>query len=231
MTKYILLAFSAIILYTSCNKTPKPAAPDRESMLRTGKWKISAGTFTRRLPIGNKDTTLNYLNFIPSCHKDDYIVFDSLMHAAVYSGAIKCNASDADHIPFVWQLKNNGNNIDLYNGYNNLYTAEIGVLGVKFDTILNDGTSLILDTLVGALDTPAKGKFIVLDSIWSYKLYDTVTTPQISIYNAEITDFSQSSFKLHFNVISTYPNVRNGRWSYPLISPDTMKYIVTYTNF
>ena len=231
MTKYILLAFSAIVLYTSCNKKPTAAAPDRESMLRTGKWKVTAGTFTRRLPIGSKDTTLNYLNFIPSCHKDDYIIFDSMMHAAVYSGTSKCNASDADHIPFVWQLKNNGNNIDLYNGYNNLYTAWIGILGVKFDTTFNDGTTIVVDTLVGALDTPAHGHYIVLDSIWQYAIIDTVGTPQISIYNAEITDFSQSSFKLHFNVISTYPNVRNGRWSNPLISPDTLKYVVTYTNF
>ena len=230
MTKHFLLALSVIVLFFACNKKPTPAAPDRSDMLRTGKWKIAGGTFTRKLPIGNADTTLQYLNFISDCHKDDYIVFDSGMHAAVYSGALKCNPSDADHIPFVWQLKNNGNNIDLYNGFNNLYSANAYILALRFDTIINDGTTLELDTLVGALDTPLHGHVIVLDSIWEYRV-DTAATPQISIYNAEITNFSQSSFMLHFSVITTYADVRNHRWLSPIIRPDTMKYIVKYTNF
>ncbi|MCW3122775.1 MAG: hypothetical protein JWQ38_2267 [Flavipsychrobacter sp.] len=230
MTKYFVLTLSVILLFVACNKRPTPAAPDRESMLRTGKWKIAGGTFTKKLPYGNKDTTLQYLNFIPDCRKDDYIVFDSQKHAAVFSGALKCNASDADKIPFVWQLTNNGGNIDFYNGFNNLYSASATIIPVHFDTIYNDGSTLVLDTLVGVFDTPAHGPVVELDSIWEYRI-DTLATPQISIYNAEITDFSQSSFMLHFTVISTYPDARNHRWALPVIRPDTMKYIVKYTNF
>jgi hypothetical protein len=232
MTKYFLPATMAILILAACNKTPTPPAPGREDMLRTGKWKISSGTFTKRLPRGT-DTVLTYLNFIPDCHKDDYIVFDSQMHAAVYSGTNKCNPSDADHIPFVWQLKNNGNNIDLYNGFNNLYSCVETIQSYYFDTTWLDasvGPPYKLDTLIGALDTPAHGPNIVLDSLWAVHI-DSMTTPQISIYNAAISNFSQSSFTLHFSVISTYPDSSNHHATIPVTKPDTMKYIVTYSNF
>ena len=229
MSKYFLLALPVLLIVAACNKTPTAPAPGVEAMLRTGKWKISGGTFTKRLPDGHgHDTVLTYLNFIPDCHKDDYIVFDSQYHAAVYSGSNKCNASDADFIPFVWQLKNNNTRIDLYNGFNNLYSAIETIQPLRFDTI--GQSPLVLDTLVGALDTPAHGHYIVLDSMWDVHI-DSLPTPQISIYNAEITNFSQRSFTLHFSVISTYPDTTNFHGTWPLTRPDTMKYIVTYTNF
>lgn len=229
MTKFFTPALLVLLILAACNKTPTPQLPGRDSMLRTGKWKISGGTFTKKNPLGIDDT-LSYLDFIPECHKDDYIIFDSQMHAAVYSGSAKCNPSDAEFIPFVWQLKNGGNSIDLYNGFNNLYSSYPTILPYKFDTLLNDGSTLILDTVIGAVDTPMRGTFIVLDTIWEYRM-DTVPTPQISIYNAQITNFSQRSFNLHFSVISTYPDGNDNHWLVPVIKPDTMRYIVTYSNF
>jgi len=231
MTKYFLAILSVIFFFAACTTTPNPVTPDRAAMLRTGKWKIASGTFTKRLP-GGTDTNLNYLSFIPLCHQDDYIVFDSQMHAATYSGATKCDPGEADHIPFVWQLKNNGNNIDLYNGFNNLYSAVETIQPYRFDTISGDFASgtLKLDTVIGVNDTPKLGHNIILDSIWDIHI-DTMATPQIEIYNASITDFSQSAFTLHFTVISTYPDSNGNRANYPKIRPDTMKYTVKYTNF
>ncbi len=234
MKKYFLLTLPVILILAvvACNKTPTPSTPGRADMFRVGKWKISGGTFTKRLPDGH-DTVLTYLNFIPDCHKDDYIIFDSGLNAAVYSGSNKCNPSDADHIPFVWQLKNNGNNIDLYSGFNNLYSCWETIMPYYFDTLQNNSSDtppLILDTLIGALDTPKRGHNIVLDSMWNVHL-DTMATPQISIYNAIITNFSQSAFTIKFSVISTYPDSTNNHATIPITRPDTMKYIVTYSNF
>ncbi len=232
MTKYFLTALSVILILVACNKKPTTTTtPDREAMLRTGKWKISGGTFTMKLPNG-ADTTLNYTDYITDCHKDDYIMFDSLMHAAVYSGTTKCDLSDPDHIPFVWKLSNDGNNIDLYNGFNNLYGAYDSIYGAHFDTLINDGTTLKLDTIHGVLDTvsPYYRSVVVLDSIWNFSI-DTLKTPQISIYNASITGFSQSSFVLNFSVIRTYPDTTGLRATHPRFLPDTMRYKVNYTNF
>lgn len=232
MRKCLLLIIPALLIIAACSKKPNAPTPGRADMLRTGKWKISGGTFTKRLPSG-RDTILKYLSYIPACHQDDYIVFDSGMSAAIYSGSNKCDPSDADEIPFLWQLKNNGNNIDLYNGFNCLYSCLETILPYYFDTLQNNSSftpPLELDTLIGVLDTPSMGHSIVLDSMWTVDI-DSMTTPQINIYNASITNFSQSSFTLNFTVISTYPDSTGNHATYPVTKPDTMKYAVIYSNF
>lgn len=232
MTKYFLTSLSVVMMLVSCNKKPtNTTVPDRESMLRTGKWKVSGGTFTMKLPNGS-DTTFSYMDYIDACHQDDYIMFDSLMRAATYCGDVKCDPSDADHIPFVWRLSSDGNHIDLYNGFNNIYGAFDSIHTVHFDTLVNDGITLKLDTVHGVLDTvtPYYRSVVVLDSIWNFTI-DTMRSPQISIYNATITDFKQSSFTLNYSLIRTYPDTTGLRATHPRFLPDTVRYKVNYSNF
>ena len=73
MKKYLLLAVSLILIFAACNKKPGTPTATRESMLRSGKWKITSGTLTVRLSNGG-DTVLNYMNWIPACRQDDYLV-------------------------------------------------------------------------------------------------------------------------------------------------------------
>lgn len=242
--KYLFLAMSALLILVACGKKPT-STPNRADILRTGKWKVSSGTITVNLPNG-RDTTLDYMTFIPACHRDDYILFDSGNAAAIYSGGSKCNAGDPDHIDFVWLLhRDNESLIDLYGGFNNTFGIVDTIQPFQFDT-LSTNPYLVLDTLLGVFDTAHGYTRVVpvLDTIWKLKFqYDSSVITNPSIYGATITDFSQSSFTLHYNMSSLYPDSSGFhtrqyvdpnlgiRDFNPIMRPDTVKYSIKYTNF
>jgi hypothetical protein len=249
MRKYLILILPVLLIYAACGKKPGTSIQTRENMLRKGKWKMSSGTLTMKLPSG-ADTVLNYMNWIPSCRQDDYLVFDSGFVGAIFSGGTKCNASDPDSISFVWQLTNNQNYINLYNGFDFFYGAFESINPYRFDT-LQQSPTLVLDTLHGILDT-ALGytrTVPVLDTIWTLR-FDTLPLPATSIYNAMITSFSQSSFTITYSLTlppyTEYPDSTGHHTGYlldtnsppdtlgdynPIYRADTFKYKVTYTNF
>ena len=247
-----LLTLLVIFFFAACNKKPKVDA-SMENMLRNGKWKLSAGTVAVRKPNG-KDTTLDYLLFIPDCYKDDYLVFDSLKYGRRYSGSNTCSPADPEYFVFSWQLRNNNTIMDLYNGFNYIYGIVDTIGQYRADT-LSKSPTLVLDTVIGTLDTlPGITKiFIELDTIRQLFFYGVTagTGPLgpalggFNINDASILNFSQSSFTLHFQMISYY--IDSTLWhgasywlpidpvfnpgSYPIIRPDTFNYSLTYTNF
>lgn len=238
--RYFFLALSVIILWSSCSKNPT-INNSRESMLRKGKWRISGGTLSVRKPNG-VDTILNYTNWIPYCHKDDYIVFDSGNRAYLFPGSVLCNPSDADSTQFVWKLENGENNISLYNGFNNTFAiTETVLLPFFFDTV-STNPILVLDTIINAATAAAMTPpgVIVLDSMWKLH-FDTTAVSGFDIYHASISYFSQNTFTINYALYSTYPDstghhtgfdAANGGIDFnPIISPDTFHYSVTFTNF
>lgn len=236
--KYFLLALSVVVIFAACSRTPQTPSQSRADILRTGRWKVSAGTLSIKKPNGY-DTGLNYLNFIPKCHQDDYIVFDSQMHGAVFSGPIKCDPSDADSIPFIWQLVANNGEMDLYNGFNCIYGVRDSILPLSFDTLVNNPSyypPLVLDTIHGVNDTLIgyTRSVVILDSLWKLKI-DTAALPITNIYNAIISNFSSASFTLDFSLIYGYLDTTKGHMGLPHLPPiwraDTFKYSVTYSNF
>jgi hypothetical protein len=238
MKKYFLLALSVVLIFTACNRTPKPQTPGKGDILRTGKWKISSGTFIVRLPNGN-DTTLDYMKFMSNCHKDDYIIFDSGLNAQIYSGSNKCNAGDPDHMAFYWRLTHNDNYMDLYNGFTLVVGARDSIYPFSFDTIQNNSSftpPLVLDTIHGYYDTVIgyTRAIVILDSFWMLHV-DTANFYNTDIYNAQISNFSQSSFTLNYSLISEYPDTTNLHMGLPHKMPvwrtDTFKYTVNFTNF
>ncbi len=116
MSKSLLLLLALFSILVACNKTPDPQS-DVTTNLRTGKWKIASGTVTMRAPNGVKADQPYYPYLRKTCMQDDYIIFDSANHGAVYSNSTHCSVADADSISFVWHLKNNDKNIDLFNVY------------------------------------------------------------------------------------------------------------------
>jgi hypothetical protein len=96
---------------SSCKKAETTVT--REDELRAGKWKMIAGTLRVDPSIG-KDTIIHYYDSLPTCKKDDYIVFSSNFIGLQNTGA-KCDLSEPDDVDFRWELYNNGNAINFWN--------------------------------------------------------------------------------------------------------------------
>lgn len=243
MKKYLILTLSLVSIIAACSKKAT-TTDNRENMLRNGKWSISSGTITLRLPDG-RDTVLNYLNFLPECHKDDYLVFHSGTDAAYFSGSVVCSPSDPDSTTFKWGFSNNQNNLSLYNGFDFITTVTERINPFAYDTISQ--SPLVLDTLHGVNDT-LEGftrSVIVLDTFWKV-VFDQTAINHTNISNGTISSFSQSSFTINFWIVSTYPDSTGHhtgaiiRWDAspvdtldfdPIIRPDTLKYSLTYRNY
>ena len=239
MKKYILLTLAVAATIAACNKKPEVKA-GRQDMLRDGKWSISSGTVVIKLPNG-KDTTLNYLNYLPVCRRDDYMKFMTGIDAAIFTAGNKCSAADPDSIHFSWQFTNNETVLSMYNGFDFIYGIKQYIMPFRFDT-LQQAPYLILDTIYGHYDTPHRSPIIVLDTIWEVR-YDSVNLKYNNLYNAKVVDFSESAFTLNFSVYSTYPDTTGYHTGMfirtdavpvdtidfdPILRPDTLKYTIKY---
>ena len=103
--KYIILSLSFIILLVSCQKTT--TTQNREDMLRTGKWKITAAQGYALTPMGRSLTGdfltgVNTTVTIPGCNQDDYFIFGPDYSGTLADGGTKCTPGDPDGIQFTW---------------------------------------------------------------------------------------------------------------------------------
>ncbi|HRO42747.1 MAG TPA: hypothetical protein PL009_07915 [Flavipsychrobacter sp.] len=112
--RYLLAIVSLLILFTACNKKGETTVT-REDELRSGKWKMIAGTHRWDPAIG-KDTTIHYYDSLPACKKDDYLIFANSFAGTQNSGE-KCDLSEPEAIDFRWYLENNGTKINFYNAF------------------------------------------------------------------------------------------------------------------
>ena len=232
--KKILFLFTVIAIFTACNQSAPTISPDKESILRTGKWKLVSGTVTLKNPSGI-DTTLNYMPFVPVCHLDDYIKFDSGGNASVFPGATKCESSDADSVNFNWRLLNNDNNMDILNVFNFFYLVYDSIVTPYYFDTISQSPILVLDTL-------SNNPVVVLDTIWRVK-FDSAAIigplyyQGVNIYSADISNFSKSGFTLSFKWYTQYPDTtkwhEGGPPAYqpPIMRTDTLKYVLNYANF
>jgi hypothetical protein len=231
--KYFIPILVALFVMEGCIQKTPSITPNKESMLRTGRWKVTSGTITQRKPNG-WDTTLNYMLFVPSCHTDDYIRFDSLNHAYVYSNTIKCSQADPDSISFVWRLLNNDQNMDILNVFNFFYMdSETINPGYFFDT-LSQSPIVVLDTI-------STNPIVVLDSIWVANFIPILVDGRelfdngINLYSTYISNFSQQSFTLSFKWYAFYADTTNhhtgGIDLPPIERPDTFLFKLNFTNF
>ena len=244
--KYLFLTLSVILIFVACNKKPTPTTT-RYDTFKSGKWKMSSGTITLKTP-GGKDTTLNYFDYIPTCHLDDYIAFNSNTTGAVFNGSDKCSAADGDSTQFTWDLTNNYNNISFYRGFSLIWSVQQFVNDpFRFDTLVQ--SPLKLDTIHGINDTlPGFTRTIpVLDTLWTLSFYKD-SVPSFNIYNAQISDFSESAFTINFSMISTRPDTvgyHTGYYTFadpitagqtdtidlPILTvPDTFIYKITFSH-
>ncbi len=231
--KYFLLALSVVVAFAACNPTPT-VTPNRENLMRAKKWKISGGTLTIKKPNG-QDTTLQYLYFVDTCYLDDYLKFDSMHFGSLWTGDKLCNPADPAKRSFTWRLWNNDSYIDLYDGFNTIFAANVSIEPYHFDTLAQ--SPLKLDTIIGRMDTTPgfQKQFIVLDTIRELRFAST-RIPKFDIYGGEIVDFTSSSFKLKFSFKTTRLDSTGWKagapnnWT-PDVLPDTADYLLTLTAF
>ena len=243
MTKYLVITLSlAVILFAACSKKATPSADTYKDWLRNSKWRIASGTLTMKKPNG-QDTILNYLNWIPTCNKDDYFGFNTATTGAFFNGSVLCAPSDPDSISFTYQLSDDNKYLSLYCSDHLYYSVTETVLPYVFDT-LQWNPSLVLDTIYGALDTPLLNPVIKLDTIWNLNFAATPVS-NINIVNAPITNFTANSFTLYFTLKAQYPDTTNnqtGKYYFTdalgnadsadvntIIRVDTFKYLINYT--
>jgi hypothetical protein len=231
--KYFCLTLSVLFVLASCNKTPTVTA-NRENILRSKKWRISGGTITVKKPNG-KDTILQYTSLLPDCYKDDYVTFDSLRHGTMFIGGVACSVADPATRGFTWQLRNNEANIDLYDGFNEVFSATDSIQYYHFDTL--GQSPLVLDSIIKMTDTtPGFLKYyIVLDTIRELR-FKGLQLPPFDIYGATITNFTESSFTLNFSFKTYYPDSTawHGGLPYnlpPIYRDDTSHYALIYSSF
>jgi len=233
MTKYLVITLSlAVILFAACSKKATPSVATYGDWLRNSKWKIASGTLTMKKPNG-QDTILNYLNWIPTCHLDDYFGFNTPTTGAYFNGSVVCDPSQPDSFSFTYALSDDAKYLSLYNNDHFYYSVTESILPYVFDT-LQWNPYLILDTLYGVNDTAAgyTRTVIVLDTIWNLNF---TSTPVINttIVNAPITNFTANTFTLYFTLLAQYPDSTNMHAgapdSNPIIRQDTFKYNINYT--
>ncbi|MBS1782525.1 MAG: hypothetical protein JSS78_05630 [Bacteroidetes bacterium] len=112
--RYLTALAACCLLIGSCTKSGD-VKPTREDDLRSGKWQMSAGTLRFDPAIG-ADTTYNFFDSLPSCRKDDYLVFSAGM-SGTQNSPTKCDPSQPDLVDFGWYLENNGNTINFINAF------------------------------------------------------------------------------------------------------------------
>ncbi len=221
MNKYYFSLLALLMFLVSCTKSTSD--PDTGAILRTGKWRISSASIRMKLPSG-KDTTMDYVQFIPKCRVDDYLRFQTLTRGAVYNGGTSCSASDADSTTFQWLLKENGTVVDIYNGFTLIDSVAQTILTpYHFDTI-SQSPILVLDTIS---NDPAN---IVLDTVWDLN-FRSVPSPTFNIYNAHLSNVSQSTFSMDFAFRAQYPDSTHFNEVTPILRPDSFHYHIVYSNF
>jgi len=220
--KKLFLPLAIILLGLVACQNKSTVTASGTAILQNGRWKLTSGTLTMKAPSG-KDTTLNYMVFVPVCHQDDYLKFDSNYVGYVFSGSVKCSPAEADSIPFDWQLLQNNTYMNLYNGFF-LFDSVVETIDpvYHFDTLQH--SALVLDTII------SNDTFVELDTIWPV-YFDSVASQILNINNASITNFTSTTFTLNFYVLGYYPDSTKFHELTPVYKADTFKYSLTYSNF
>jgi hypothetical protein len=242
--KHFILSLSVLLLLiVACSKKPT-STTTQENTLRGARWKVSGGTFTMKAPNGI-DTSIPYTGIIPTCHQNDYLVFDSAYSGAIYSGSNKCIASEADSIRFNWNITNNGKNINFYNVFNFVFADSEMILPYRFDTAfytppyfvdkMGDTIKYHFDT--ARYDTPYTVVLPPTDTIKYY--FDTIWPCNYNPYQldyqniyANLTALSSSSFTIQYQwTQGMYWDTTKLHEYAPIRRPDTFTFKVTYSSF
>jgi hypothetical protein len=128
--KYLISTVAVLLVFAACKKVETPLS--RQEELRNGKW-LRSNLKIQYNPYIGKDTLLPYYDsLMPSCLKDNYIVFGINHDGALKSGSNKCpNVPDPDSVSFYWSLEDNGARITFLNANNMFFDSS--TIDAKFE--------------------------------------------------------------------------------------------------
>lgn len=162
MKNLILPILGIVMFLASCEKKAPVPAPGREDMLRKGKWKIASGTVRLKMP-NNLPGTTDYVKVRELCLLDDYLKFDSLNYGFVGNGDTACSVADPDSVQFTWRLLDNGNTLQILNGFKIrdsmteqiVYNTDMS----RYDVVFGPATTRKKDILDGKLTDVSESSF------------------------------------------------------------------------
>jgi len=119
-----LLVVSLLVILGACKKTPEEAETIHDT-LREGKWRQVSG-LVRFQGMNGVDSTSDYFSdLVPSCVKDDYIVFKANFDGVIEDADTTCGVGDPYELPFTWEVREGGTQLNIYNAIRNFRTASV----------------------------------------------------------------------------------------------------------
>ncbi len=112
-----LASLFLMIFLAACSKKDETNANNSKTameLITNGKWYISA--YTSSVPIdwnGNGVLVTDLFTSMPSCEKDNYLVFMSNLQILFNAGATKCNVNDSQEDIEAWKFLNNEKEIEI----------------------------------------------------------------------------------------------------------------------
>lgn len=100
MAKLAIMGLFALFIATGCKKD-EPATPDREALLTTGAWKLSAMTVDPAIDWFGTPVT-NVYPQLPGCLKDDLTIFKANGTVNYDEGPSKCSPNDPQTTSGTW---------------------------------------------------------------------------------------------------------------------------------
>lgn len=133
MRAIFLSCAAATLLFSACKKSDNSNGGN-SAILSSGKWQMIAHTsqtITNNVP----GTVNDVYSSLPSCEKDDYLIFSSSSYIITDEGATKCDASAPQQTQQgTWTLMNNGTKLR--------QSMPIGILDWEIDQLDNNTLKL-----------------------------------------------------------------------------------------
>lgn len=112
MTKVLIVALMLTgLAIVSCKKDDNNSAPvTATDLIATGTWQIDTIGFDSD---NNGTIDFPFPGGFQACELDNTLTFQDTTHTGLYDeGALKCDVSDPQTVPFQWELKNNDSTIN-----------------------------------------------------------------------------------------------------------------------
>jgi hypothetical protein len=109
--KYFAI-LTVILFGTACSEKETTPAPSNTEMISEGSWKYESGGADMNRD-GTIDVSFESVGAIPACRLDNTATFSANGSGIADEGATRCNTSDPQTLPFIWNFSNNETKLNI----------------------------------------------------------------------------------------------------------------------